>query len=126
MSATFPDLKVFFPLSDGLLTSAFLSEFSPFHNSHCLLPLDISDISPHSLDSALSAIADSSLEPYCDDDDDLKWAEVMMSSEHKFWITSTCEELQSLTDLQVFVLVPRSSMPKGQHALKGKLVCKHK
>ena len=115
------------PLSDGLLTSAFLSKFSPFRDLHCLLSLNTSDISPHSLDSALSAIADGSLEPYCDDDNDNpKWAKVMVSPEHEFWIASTHEELQSLTDLQVFVLVSRSSMPKGQHALKGKLVCKCK
>jgi len=94
------------PLSNDLLTSAFLSEFAPFCDSHSLLPLDISDISPYSLDSALSAIADGSLEPYCDDDDNPKWAEAMASPEHKFWIAGAREELQSLEDLQVFVLVP--------------------
>ncbi len=115
------------PLSGELLTSAFLSRFSPFHDSHCLLPLDTSDISPHSLNSALSAITDGSLEPYCDnDDDDPKWAEAMVSVEREFWIAGTCNELQSLKDLQVFVLVPHSSMPKGRRALKGKLVCKWK
>ncbi len=50
----------------------------------------------------------------------------MASTEHKFWIASTHKELQSLKDLQVFVLVPRSSMPKRQCPLKGKLVCKWK
>ena len=114
------------PLSDELLTSAFLSEFSPFHDSHYLLPLDTSDISPHSLESALSSIADGSLEPYYDDDNDPKWAEAMASPEREFWIAGTCEELQSLEDLQVFVLVPRMSVPKGRRPLKGKLVCKRK
>jgi len=60
------------PLSEELLTSVFLSEFTPFCDSHSLLPLDASEISLHSLNSALSAIADGSLKPYCDDDDDPK------------------------------------------------------
>jgi hypothetical protein len=114
------------PLSGELLTSAFLSEFAPFRDSHSLVPLDISHISPHSLDSALSAINDGSLEPYCDDDDDPKWAEAMASPEREFWVAGAREELRSLEDLQVFVLVPRSSLPKGRRPLKGKLVCKRK
>ena len=88
--------------------------------------MDTSDISPHSLESALSAITDGSLEPYCDDDDDPKWAEAMASPECKFWVAGVHKELQSLEDLYVFVLVPRSSMPKGRHPLKGKLMCKRK
>ena len=36
------------------------------------------------------------------------------------------DELKSLEDLQVFVLVPRSEIPLGQRPLKGKLVCKRK
>jgi hypothetical protein len=114
------------PFSDELLTSAFLSEFAPFRDSHSLVPLDTSDISAHSLDSALSAIADGSLEPYCDDDDEPKWAEAMASPEREFWIAGARDELRSLEDLQVFVLVPRSSLPKGRRPLKGKLVCKRK
>jgi hypothetical protein len=46
--------------------------------------LDISDITPYSLNSALLAIADSSLEPYCNDDDNPKWAEAMVSPECEF------------------------------------------
>ena len=114
------------PLDDNLLTSALLSEFSPFRDSHDLLPLDTSDISPHSLKSALSAIADGSLEPFYNDDDNPTWAEAMASPEREFWIAGTCEELKSLEDLQVFVLVPQSSVPKGCRPLKGKLVCKCK
>ena len=36
------------------------------------------------------------------------------------------EELKSLADLNVFVLVPRSDVPSRQRPLKGKLICKHK
>ncbi len=112
------------PFGDQLLTSAFLSEFSPFHDSHSLLPLDISDLSPHSLESALSAMLDGSLKPFCNNDNDSKWAKAMALPEHEYWIAGAHKELQSLKDLQVFILVPHSSMPKGRCPLKGKLVCK--
>ena len=36
------------------------------------------------------------------------------------------DELKSLKDLKVFVLVPRSEIPCRQRPLKGKLVCKQK
>ena len=91
-----------------------------------MIPLDISDISPYSLDGALAAIADSSLEPLCEDNDDPKWAEAMASTDQEFWIAGAREELQSLEDLKVFVLVPCSSMPKEKCLLKGRLVCKQK
>jgi len=71
-------------------------------------------------------MTDGSLKPYCDDDNDPKWAKAMASPEHEYWIAGAYEELQSLEDLQVFILVPRSSMPKGRCPLKGKLVCKCK
>ena len=74
------------PLSNQLLTVAFLSEFIPYHESHSLLPLDTSNISPHSLDSALATIADSNLEPVYDNNDDPKWADAMASPEREFWI----------------------------------------
>jgi len=48
----------------------------------------------------------------------------MALPEHEYWIAGAHKELQSLKDLQVFILVPRSSMPKGRCPLKGKLVCK--
>lgn len=44
----------------------------------------------------------------------------------EYWITGTCDELCSLVDLHVFVLVPHSELPKGKQPLRGKLVCKHK
>jgi hypothetical protein len=96
-----------FASGDQFLMSAFLSEFSPFHDYYTLLPLDTSNISPHSLESVLSAIANGSLEPYYDaDDDDPKWTEAMASLEHEFCIASAYNELKSLKELQVFVLVP--------------------
>ena len=50
----------------------------------------------------------------------------MSSPECEYWIAGAHEELKSLEDLKVFVLVPRSELPPGQHPLKGKLVCKRK
>jgi hypothetical protein len=113
-------------ISDQLLTVAFLSEFSPFRESHSLIPLDLSDLTPYSLNGALATIADGSLEPLLDDDDDPKWAKAMASLECEFWIAGTWDELCSLEDLKVFVLVPWSSVPKGKHLLKDRLVCKQK
>jgi hypothetical protein len=50
----------------------------------------------------------------------------MASDDREYWIAGGCNELKSLADLQVFVLVPRSKIPRGQRPLKGKLVCKRK
>jgi hypothetical protein len=50
----------------------------------------------------------------------------MASPEWEYWITGTCDELCSLVDLHVFVLVPHSELPKGKQPLRGKLVYKHK
>jgi hypothetical protein len=61
-----------------------------------------------------------------DDDDDPLWATTLASPEHEYWVAGARDELKSLEDLKVFVLVPRSEIPRGQHPLKGKLVCKRK
>jgi hypothetical protein len=50
----------------------------------------------------------------------------MASDDREYWIAGGRNELKSLADLQVFVLVPRSKIPRGQRPLKGKLVCKRK
>ena len=86
----------------------------PFIDSHLLLPLDISDLSTFSVDSVLSVIADGSLEPSVDSDDDPLWAEAMASPERKFWIAGAHDEIRSLEDLRVFTLVPCSKLPKGK------------
>ena len=78
------------------------------------------------VNSVLLAITDGSLEPSTDLDDDPLWSEAMASPEREYWITGTHDELRSLADLCVFVLVPCSELPKGKRPLRGKLVCKHK
>ena len=50
----------------------------------------------------------------------------MASSECEYWIAGGRDELKSLQDLKVFVLVPRSDLPSGHRPLRGKLVCKRK
>jgi len=107
-------------------TSAFLTEFTPFLDLHSLLPLDLSDIPPATIDSMLSAITDGSLEPSTKLDDDPLWSEAMASPEWEYWIAGAHDELHSLADLCVFVLMPCSELPKGKCPLRGKLVCKHK
>ena len=51
---------------------------------------------------------------------------MLASPEREFWIAGARDELRSLENLRVFVLVPHSELPKGKHPLKGKLVCKRK
>ena len=105
--------------------TALLAEFSKVSHSHDLIPLSIEDPSLP-LDQVLSAIADGSLEPVSDTGDDPSWNEALASSEKEYWIAGAREELQSLKDLQVYVLVPRSSIPAGRRPMRGKLVCKRK
>ena len=50
----------------------------------------------------------------------------MASEECEYWIAGGRDELKSLQDLKVFVLVPRSDVPRGQCPLCGKLICKQK
>ena len=110
-------------------SATFLSEFSPLHDSHFLLPvtLDPSFIaSSLSLGDALTALATGGTELTLDLDDDPLWATAIASLEHEYWIAGARDELQSLKDRNVFVLVPHSDIPRGQQPLKGKLVCKQK
>jgi hypothetical protein len=71
-------------------------------------------------------MADGSLEPTLDTGDDPSWPEALASPEREYWIAGVHDELRSLEDLKVFVLVPHSEVPRGQCPLKGKLVCKCK
>jgi hypothetical protein len=61
-----------------------------------------------------------------DADDDPLWSEALASSEQEYWVAGAQDEISSLQDLKVFILVPRSEVPAGQRPLWGKLVCKHK
>ena len=71
-------------------------------------------------------VTDGTLEPTLDTDDEPTWAQAMGSDECEYWIAGGRDELKSLEDLKVFVLVPQSEVPTGQRPLKGKLVCKRK
>ena len=107
-------------------THAFLSEFSDFRDTHDLLPLDLPPGCDLPLDVFLSDVETGSFEPACDTNDDPSWKDALASPEREFWIAGARDELRSLQDLQVFVLVPRSSVPSGRRLLRGKLVCKRK
>jgi hypothetical protein len=105
---------------------AFLAEFVPFYTSHCLLPLDVPSSDYTSVPEVLAAVANGILEPEVDINDDPLWSEAMASPEREYWIAGAQDEIRSLEELKVFVLVPRSDVPAGQRALRGKLVCKRK
>ena len=96
------------------LHSAFLSEFAPLCNSHTLLPLYFTHSDFPSTNILLSSISDGSAKPVFDTDDDPSWAKAICSLEREYWITGAHEELRSLADMQVFVLVPRSDIPQNR------------
>jgi transposase InsO family protein len=104
---------------------ALLAEFSKVSHSHELLPLAVPDLSL-SPEFVLSAIADGSMEPSIDTGDDPSWADALTSPDREYWIAGAREEIQSLKDLRVYVLIPRFSLPPGRRPMRGKLVCKRK
>ena len=90
------------------------------------MPTDLSINNYSSVDDVLSALTDGSLKPTVDPDDEPLLAQAIKSNEQEYWIAGGCNELQSLQDLKVFILVPHSELPCRHRPLKGKLVCKHK
>ena len=105
--------------------TAILSSFSPLSGSHDLLPLSIPG-SSLSVDYVLSAIVDGSMEPSVDTNDDPLWSATLASPNKEYWVAGAREELKSLKDLNVFILMPRLSAPNGCCPMRGKLVCKCK
>jgi hypothetical protein len=105
---------------------AFLAKFVPYCNTHCLFPLDVPTSDFASVPEVLAAAASGSLEPDMDADDDPLWSEALASPEQEYWIAGAEDEIRSLGDLKVFVLVPCSDVPVGQRPLCGKLICKRK
>jgi hypothetical protein len=79
-----------------------------------------------SVNEVLAALVTGDAEATLSDDDDPLWSAAIDSPEREYWIAGVRDELKSLKDLNVFMLVPRSAIPKGQRPLKGKLVCKRK
>ena len=108
------------------LQTALLSEYAPLADSHDLIPIYFTPSDFESLHVFLSSLSDGSTEPLLDTGDDPSWATAIRSPEREYWIAGACDELKSLADLQVFVLIPRSEIPCGRRPLKGKLVCKRK
>jgi hypothetical protein len=110
------------PLHEGN-HSAFLSKFTPIRDSHEIFLMEVL-IDDLLITDVLTTLTDGSLSPELDSGDDPSWADALASPDHEYWIAGAHEELKSLEDLQVFVLVPRSTVPPGHCPLKGKLVCK--
>jgi hypothetical protein len=105
---------------------AFLAEFVPFCDTHYLLLVDVPAADFQSVPEVLAAAANGFLEPEMDADDNPLWSEALASPEQEYWIAGAQDEISSLQDLKVFVLIPQSEVPAGQRPLQGKLICKHK
>ena len=107
--------------------SAFLAEYAPVRDTHCLFPVSLDASSASlSVSEVLAALTTGNTQTILDDDDDPAWSTALNSAEREYWIAGARDELKSLQDLNVFVLVPRSDVPRNQRPLKGKLVCKRK
>ena len=101
----------------------------PVRESHYLIPADLASddfTASKSLEEVLSTIADGTMEPILDSGDDPTWADALASPDREYWVAGGREEIQSLEDLKVFILVPRSEIPAGHRPLKGKLICRRK
>ena len=110
-------------------TQTFLTEFAPFRRTHFLIATDLDadfPVSLLSMDEVLSSLAEGNIIPILDSGDEPSWEQALASPEREYWIAGGRDELKSLEDLKVFVLVPCSDIPRGQRPLKGKLVCKRK
>ena len=107
-------------------SDAFLSKFCAVRDSHDLLPAELCLDTVLTIPEILAALSDGNISPSLDTGDDPTWAEAINSPEREYWIAGGHEELKSLEDLKVFILVPKSDIPSGQRPLKGKLVCKRK
>ncbi len=104
---------------------AILSEYSEVQDMHDLFHTDLCfENNTLTIDEALATLSDGSLEPTVEPDDEPSWAQALASPEREFWITGGQEELKSLEDLKVFILVPCSEVLHGHRPLKGKLICK--
>jgi hypothetical protein len=106
---------------------SFINSFTTVRDTHFLLLLSVTPTLPSSsVPEVLATISNGDTETFLDDDDDPLWAAALTSPEREYWIAGARDELKSLEDLKVFMLVPQSEVPCGQRPLKGKLVCKRK
>jgi hypothetical protein len=109
------------------LAEAFIADFSNVRESHDLIPINI-DLENEllSIDETIAAISDRTIAPTTDPGDNPSWEEALASPNREYWIDGGCDELKSLKDLKVFILIPCTEVPQNQRPLKGKLVCKCK
>src|SRR5712671_6170731 len=105
---------------------SFIAEFLPFHDTHYLHPCHLDAETFDTINSVITALHNDSITLEIDPDDEPSWRKAVSSLEREYWIAGAHDELKSLEDLNVFVLVPRSDVPRNQRPLLGKLVCKRK
>jgi hypothetical protein len=67
-------------------TMAFLTEYSPLCESHDLIPMELPTDAEPTIDEVLAAIADGTMEPEIDPDDEPKWADTIALPEREYWI----------------------------------------
>ena len=86
---------------------ALIANFTAVHKTHDIIPtdLDLGD-KTYSVDEAITAISDRTIEPVLDPGDDPSWSKALASTEREYWISGGHVELKSLRDLKVYVLVP--------------------
>jgi hypothetical protein len=58
--------------------------------------------------------------------DEPDWGEALASEDKEKWLKGARAELRSLEEMEVFQLIPRSSIPPGRKVLRGKFVCRIK
>ena len=73
---------------------AFLAEFTPFCDSHDLLPLNVTSTAATSVPDLVAAIVDGSLEPELEDEP--KWHSALQSPKREYWIARGHNEVYSL------------------------------
>jgi len=93
------------------LALAILTEYSDVRDTYELLHTDLCLDDTLSIEDALAALSDSSFKPELEPDDEPIWAQALASPEHEYWIVGGRDELKSLKDLRVFILIPRSEVP---------------
>jgi hypothetical protein len=99
---------------DDTPLTTFLTEFAPIRDTHFLLPVSLTLASASSVSEALAAMSNGETEILLEDDNDPSWSSALASPNQEYWIAGACEELKSLEDLKVFILVPCSDVPRGQ------------
>jgi hypothetical protein len=80
-------------------------------------------LSHHNADLTSLLTGDLDLCMPANDDDPPSFSTALLHLNADTWHVSLTSELQSLTQYHIWKLVPHSSVPKGKHVIKSKIVC---